>query len=108
LIPAVKNYFVFGSGTGYKPGADRTVDTVFASACTLTQINYPTGGDTRFTYESNRVPAAGVQYSSAFQVSGTQLRIFNIINSEFILHDGVYTDSFTVHQPIEQIHLTST
>jgi hypothetical protein len=47
------------------PGADRRANPATAQAGILTEIEYPTGGKTVFTYESNTVSDNRVEYQTA-------------------------------------------
>jgi len=41
------------------PGGDRKVYEPYSKACTLTKVEYPTGGSTEFNFESNRISNHG-------------------------------------------------
>ncbi len=47
-------------------GADRSVDTVFAKACTLKEIKYPSGSSKEFIYEGNKASNSH-QFGSQFE-----------------------------------------
>ncbi len=58
-------------GKGFTTGADREVNPDFSKAGSLTKINYPMGGYTRFEMESNTYPYHG--NSSTVQIASHRL-----------------------------------
>lgn len=71
LTPKLRERLLYGFGTGFLPGADRTVDFNYAKACSLKKIKYPTGGTTEYFFEKNII--GGNSYNNimnGFQLSG--------------------------------------
>ena len=54
LVPYYLFNDVFNSDSYFLDGADRRVDSTDAKACSLIQIEYPTGGTTTFNYHVNQ------------------------------------------------------
>ena len=57
LVPTFA--YIRNGATVIEPGADRSVDEAKTKAGILTQIKYPTGGTTTFTYEGNTATNTG-------------------------------------------------
>lgn len=55
LVPKIYMKNLQSNGAGFLSGADRTLDTVLCQAGILKSIQYATGGQTNYTYESNTI-----------------------------------------------------
>jgi YD repeat-containing protein len=100
LIPT---YLKFGGRTGNSslfPGGDRNSIEQYAQTAILTGITYPTGGQTKFDYESNTIPS-----SKLLHTSPTPYGVFASKASTFTLDDlsafpgagTEYIGSFTIN-----------
>ncbi len=81
-------------------GADRTVSLPEAMAGTLSRIQYPGGGTSSFTYESNTVDGSNMNLlKNGFQLSGRINRAYFFYKAnQFQQPPGsnIYIDTFTV------------
>ncbi len=80
-------------------GADRSVDSVAAKANILQTIIYPTGGSTKFDYESNVVKTKQTKYTTITRIKNLTLsspRTFKV--DSFIVKDSnhIFNMNFTV------------
>jgi len=109
LTPTITNASIYGSGSGYRAGADRRVDSVFARSCILNKIQYPTGGFTEYTYQPNKSASSGSDfYFTSYQPSNVRTGSFMIVNNPFIeVSTNVYVDSFEVNNITGQATLVS-
>ncbi|WP_461791302.1 hypothetical protein [Pedobacter sp.] len=101
LSPKIKASIVNGGSSGYLPGADRRVDSLYAQARTLTRIKYPTGGATDFSYESNKVSESSIATGDLdyFQFSGLNQQYIALLKTPSNLVPGsfnTYSRTFTV------------
>ncbi|MEM6766780.1 MAG: RHS repeat domain-containing protein [Bacteroidota bacterium] len=96
LIPTTRIKLINGKEQVY-PGADRRVYEDHAKSGILTRIDYPTGGFTSFSFESNRLSRiAGIKkWDDSIHPNGA----FNYINREDTLFNQMDT-SFTVQSLI--------
>lgn len=79
--------------------ANRGVDTTYAKAFILTKIQYPTGGETEFTYESNRVSDSRLEGITTHTVSYSLSA-----NATYgSLTSPYQTEEFTVPYPSAQV-----
>ncbi|HEV2481497.1 MAG TPA: DUF5977 domain-containing protein [Puia sp.] len=79
---------------GSYPWANRDPDSASMMAEMLTQINYPTGGYSTFTYEPNSVPATGPVYGGV----GDNIQLYLTYNQSNF--ENTQTD--TLHIPYPQ------
>jgi YD repeat-containing protein len=103
LTPTVLASVVNPGTSGYITGATRTVDTNYAQASMLTQVTYPTGGNTQYFYESNKANLSG---AGAVMLSGYSYS--ELVNKSLLFYNAtwqidsqtaakiVYVDTFSV------------
>ena len=83
-------------------GANRTVDTNYAQACMLTQVTYPTGGNTQYSYESNTANSSSVNaILGGYTYSELVNKVFLFFNSPYEITTQTdasvtYVDTFSV------------
>jgi 20S proteasome alpha/beta subunit len=79
---------------GSYPWANRNPDSVSMMAEMLTQINYPTGGYSSFTYEPNSIPVTGPVYGGV----GDNIHLYLTYNQSNFKN----TQTDTLHVPYAQ------
>ncbi len=83
------------------PGADRSANETFAQAYTLIKIKYPTGGETSFQYESNRVPRESTAQFPVLLTPVTQQIPATLASNNTEIGKVFTSSAFTVFSEIE-------
>lgn len=89
LLPKEEEY-------GFYDGANREVDSSFSQMAILKQINYPTGGFTRFNYEQNDYYFSGEEVAYLPVSFSAYGRDYESVSTSFTIPDGHYALDATV------------
>lgn len=101
-------------GYWYFSSADRRIDSAYNQAGILTQVKYPTGGTTKYTYECNTAPI------TMFNTAATGMELPDLVQKTHYFsntsipspptsppYDHYFTEYFTVTRPQTKTYITS-